>query len=363
MTERPGIFDSLQKMNPTGEPSTKGQAQHEAQKGTVSEQPDRQTGTSSDQLGMSSFMNIMQAQQQTFLQTIQTLTQSRKRKSHEMSDEEDNEIENEFIESEPEQSEGAGASKDDDPFAQLETDNVVEEDDNDLLDFFGTQEAMGPDTTEKLSSAANKGFRSLANDKKLKDLAEAYPTPANCKGMKVPKVNQELWSQIRKYSRAREIKLQSIQESITRAAVPLIRLLENQLTPDVRTHAVAAFKLVANANAEMSMKRREMLVGELPQTYKHLGSPNNEVTEWLFGDDLPKKVKELQEAQKLSVSLGPQGYKKKPFTPNKTPYKGFGQNFKGKASANHKPKNWQRPPFQNKGWNNKGRQRETKEAQ
>ena len=51
--------------------------------------------------------------------------------------------------------------------------------------------------------------------------------------------------------------------------------------------------LLANANQELKHQQRELMRPQLNTNYRHLCSPSNPVTAELFGDDLPKAVKDI----------------------------------------------------------------------
>ena len=77
---------------------------------------------------------------------------------------------------------------------------------------------------------------------------------------------------------------------------------------DLLQLATDALALVANANSELNQRRRELIQPDLHDEYKHLCSSSLAVTDQLFGDDLPKQVKELTEVnhvgKKLSTHTG-----------------------------------------------------------
>ena len=56
-------------------------------------------------------------------------------------------------------------------------------------------------------------------------------------------------------------------------------------------------------NSEVNLRRRERLKPELHPTYRHLCNPSNTITSQLFGDDLPKAVKDIVEANKISSTI------------------------------------------------------------
>ena len=61
--------------------------------------------------------------------------------------------------------------------------------------------------------------------------------------------------------------------------------------------------LLANANQELKHQQRELMRPQLDTNYRHLCSPSNPVTAELFGDDLPKAVKDILDTNRLSLKL------------------------------------------------------------
>ena len=61
--------------------------------------------------------------------------------------------------------------------------------------------------------------------------------------------------------------------------------------------------LLANANTEVNLRRRERLKPELHPSYRYLCNPSNTIPSQLFGDDLPKAVKDIAEANKISSKI------------------------------------------------------------
>ena len=61
--------------------------------------------------------------------------------------------------------------------------------------------------------------------------------------------------------------------------------------------------MLANANKEINMRRKEMIKPDLHDDYKHLCSSSIEPTSFLFGDELPKQVKDLTEVNRLGKKV------------------------------------------------------------
>ena len=68
--------------------------------------------------------------------------------------------------------------------------------------------------------------------------------------------------------------------------------------------ATDSIALSANVNYELNMRRREAIRPNLNQDYKHLCSSTVPVTDYLFGDELSKQLKEMAEANRVSSKVG-----------------------------------------------------------
>ena len=77
---------------------------------------------------------------------------------------------------------------------------------------------------------------------------------------------------------------------------------------DLLKSARDALALFANANSELNQRRRELIKPDLHDEYKHLCSSSLAITDQLFGNDLPKQVREFTEVnhvgKKLSMHTG-----------------------------------------------------------
>ena len=71
----------------------------------------------------------------------------------------------------------------------------------------------------------------------------------------------------------------------------------------VLQQSVDALALFANANSELNQRRRELIQPDLHDEYKHLCSSSPAITDQLFGNDLPKQVKELTEVNRVGKKV------------------------------------------------------------
>ena len=69
-------------------------------------------------------------------------------------------------------------------------------------------------------------------------------------------------------------------------------------TRDVLTHVMDSVAMLGNTNWKLNMKRRELIKPELNPPYTRLCKEDIAVSTKLFGDDLPKHLKDMSEAKK-----------------------------------------------------------------
>ena len=63
----------------------------------------------------------------------------------------------------------------------------------------------------------------------MKDLEAKYHTPENCPNLWVPKVNPELWYDLPRSSKTKDVALQEVQRGVVKATQPILTLSEDAL--------------------------------------------------------------------------------------------------------------------------------------
>ena len=115
----------------------------------------------------------------------------------------------------------------------------------------------------------------------------------------MPKVIPQIWENINAHSRSCDLKLQRVQKPLIKGITALARAREGPCTVE-QEHA---FLLLATANFELNCLRKELIKPDLNPRYGHLCKPLNKVTSHLFGDELGKQIKELQDEQKATFGV------------------------------------------------------------
>lgn len=91
--------------------------------------------------------------------------------------------------------------------------------------------------------------------------------------------------------------------------------------------------MLANANEEINMRRKEMIKPDLHDDYKHLCSSSIEPTSFLFGDELPKQLKDLTEVNRVGKKVThSRSSKAKAFGYKSRPSFGYGRNSRYHSS-------------------------------
>ena len=89
--------------------------------------------------------------------------------------------------------------------------------------------------------------------------------------------------------------VQVVNELISKPDMPSKGQIINQLVDGVL--------LMANANIELDLRRREALKPELHTSYRYLCAPSNPITTERFGDNLPKAVKDITDTNRITSKL------------------------------------------------------------
>ena len=132
--------------------------------------------------------------------------------------------------------------------------------------------------------------------------------------------------------------VQVVNDLISKPDMPSKGQIVNQLMDGVL--------LMANANIELNLRRREALKPELHTSYRYLCAPSNPITTELFGDDLPKAVKHITDTNRITSKLSKET--KQSFKRSRSD--GHSDRYHGKYRSNYSwsSKNYRRPPFNKK---------------
>ena len=119
-----------------------------------------------------------------------------------------------------------------------------------------------------------------------------------------------IWNSLSEKARSADIKLQKVQKSLVKGATAVVSVVNNLITApgmpsknEVVNNLMDGVLLLANANMELNVRRREALRPELHASYRYLCAPSNPISSELLGDDLPKAVKDITDTNRITSKL------------------------------------------------------------
>ncbi|XP_072169531.1 uncharacterized protein [Diadema setosum] len=161
---------------------------------------------------------------------------------------------------------------------------------------FALPSEEGEPLSEEHASSVNYLMTTPLEDKYLSETCGKYPTPSNCKSLTVPRVNPIIWDNLSSPVRALDMKLQRCQRPLVKGLAALMKATDPSLPlTETQQDAIALF---SNASFELNQLRKDLIKPDSNSRYTHLCKPNNKTTASLFGDELHKTVRELDEQQK-----------------------------------------------------------------
>ena len=186
------------------------------------------------------------------------------------------------------------------PAAQSNRSQTLESSETLLPSIFEETESFGPKVVDIIAERRNDSCSKKPLDTKLKELQDKYKTPENCKVLCVPKVNLELWHDLPRATRTRDLGLQEVQKNIIKSGQPMLLLFDTVVKAKAEKMLADAVTLIGHASYLASLKRREFLKPDISSAYQSVCSKSNPVTTFLFGDELPKHIKDIGEVNKIS---------------------------------------------------------------
>ena len=164
---------------------------------------------------------------------------------------------------------------------------------------FATPTGIGEPLDEDIADTITFMMGQKLDPKPLGDAAARYPCPSNCFPLETPKVNPTIWENISTSTRHRDLKLQLIQTSLLKG----INAFARSLPPELSEAQEDAMALLCDANFALNCMRKDCIKPDMNSTFHHLCKPTHKVTKFLFGDDLGRQVKEIQEQKKTMSGM------------------------------------------------------------
>ena len=141
-------------------------------------------------------------------------------------------------------------------------------------------------------------------------------------------VNEEIWDLLPGQGRTVDLAFQKIQDTLVQG-ISSLALLADKLAKEAQNnkpfdpvatlhHVMGSLVLITQASWSLNIKQRELIKPDLEPPLTKLFKPDIAPTTKIFGDDLPKQLKDMTEASKAGKQLQrkapePRHHKQKPY--------------------------------------------------
>lgn len=85
---------------------------------------------------------------------------------------------------------------------------------SELQVFFQNVDEIGDAIHEDLANVANKALRSKSEPEKTKQMQEKHKRPKNVENLQIPKVDEQLWMQLKRVSKSYDFAIQKCQQGM-----------------------------------------------------------------------------------------------------------------------------------------------------
>lgn len=180
-----------------------------------------------------------------------------------------------------------------------------------IFEKYKVKEKVDLPVDKDLAELINNFFSNGLQDSQLSDLMKNSTRPENCEMLKKTKVNQMIWGLLSEFTKAEEHRVQYRQGIMINAAILIAKLVnelsdckkkENGDVPYQKLISLGtdALGLLGHLNRNINLARRDFQRPDLSDEYYHLCSPTVPFTEYLYGDDVSKKVSDIDSVNKIS---------------------------------------------------------------
>ena len=162
----------------------------------------------------------------------------------------------------------------------------------------------GEPINDKFATIVNGLWANKLSDDKLKDKFRKYPNPSNCNYMKIPKCNPEIWpgSCMNSNARSTDKKLLHRLLGLLRDQLTTSQSKEKRIFPSSNAGCIYCFyRHIGQTIQDINQLRRDLVKPKLPFRLQKLAANVEWSAAELFGDDLNKRIKAINETSKALV--------------------------------------------------------------
>lgn len=182
------------------------------------------------------------------------------------------------------------------------TDNGVPDCFSHLSDKFQTTERCDNELNENLAGFINSSFRNGIAEEALTEMLKDIHRPVNCESLVKTKVNGSIWRLLKPQTRTEDVHFQTLQNVVVKSAINMSKLLDKEgenLDNQSLEWGSNALALLGHSFKLINNKRKENHRNDLDPRFFPLTSASLPYTENLYGDDVNKNVKDIQDMSRL----------------------------------------------------------------
>lgn len=172
-------------------------------------------------------------------------------------------------------------------------------------------EEKGPKINQDVADIAGTRWGKKLATEKLNTVLKKHKQPENCANMSVPRVNPEIWAPLNSFKKKADLRLANMQQALQKATFAVAKICDGIVTPDEKekrkemiSASVDAMALMGHVVCELANLRKEQLKPTMKPEYQAICSKTEKWSTLLFGEDLPKQIREAKEAHRIASTVG-----------------------------------------------------------
>ena len=200
--------------------------------------------------------------------------------------------------------------------ANPSTDPATDETLKHLGEMLEDTETMCDEVIPRLATIIENRWNEKLAHEKLTLIHEKYQRPANCSAVVWVKVNPQIWAKLPTYQQRADTNVSKIQESVRKAALISLKTAQAlssskpaKLDAKQLLTQVDLLALLGHINHELSSLARYTIKSVLKPEYSSICTIEDGTRKFLFGDDLPKRLKDAKETSNVGLVRNTSHYK------------------------------------------------------
>lgn len=186
-----------------------------------------------------------------------------------------------------------------------------------LLEDIEKENNYGPSISANIAEAFDRTAQRSISKENMEKLKANLKIPDNCKSFTVPKVNSEIWQNLRTRSRIMDLKLQQNQAGLSTALSALAqisdevaksaKLMPKEAATKILKLSMDAGNLIGSQFFDLSARRRMEIKPFLNADYAGICNSSIKQSEWLFGENMSEALKASKTAASVMKTMNKTG--------------------------------------------------------